>query len=87
MQDTLRMSVEEKAESSKATDLREKMHLEQVQKIRTEKDLLLQKIEQYKSKVKELETVMNGKKLEMENLDNKLKDLVHSRSLINSNGV
>jgi DNA repair exonuclease SbcCD ATPase subunit len=70
-----------KLEASKATQMREKVHESQILKIKEEKQYFLQNSENLKSRIRQLEGEIRDKKLEMNTLDSKLKDLVHTRSL------
>lgn len=80
LETTLQMSQKEKIDSQSNQEMRDKLHKEQIDNIQQEKDLIKDHINKLKEKLKHLELGIRGKKMEMDDLDTKLKSLVHSRS-------
>lgn len=81
LEQALKSGKQEQEETIKACELREKMHHDQMSKIRDEKQSIKCDIEKLKKRMKQLEDVIRLKKNEMDSLDNKLKDLVQARSV------
>jgi seryl-tRNA(Sec) selenium transferase len=80
LEETLKLSQKEKLDSVKNQEMRDKLHREQMANIGAEKTVIKSHIEKLKEKLKHLELGIRGKKMEMDDLDTKLKSLVHSRS-------
>lgn len=80
LEETLKLSLKEKLDSQKSQEMRDKLHREQILKINQETDIITDHIDKLKEKLKSLEIGIRGKKMEMDDLDTKLKSLVHSRS-------
>ena len=81
MEATLKMSQQDKIETEANQNLRDKLHQEQMAGLDQEKAVIVDHIAKLKDKLRQLEQGIRGKKMEMDDLDTKLKSLVNSRAI------